>query len=200
VVLGGVNLLVMTLKYRKYLVLFIICCMILVATLGFKWIGKTLYPLNYQEHIIKYSDKYDIDPFLVAAIIRVESKYYTYAMSSKGAMGLMQILPTTGKWAAEEIGITNFNNEMLYNPEINIEIGCWYISKLLKQFNNNIRLIVAAYNGGSGNVSKWLNDPEYSSDGKNLNNIPFKETDQYVEKVIKSYEIYKKLYDIEDFK
>lgn len=193
-------MLVMTLKYRKYLVLFIICCMILVATLGFKWIGKTLYPLNYQEHIIKYSDKYDIDPFLVAAIIRVESKYYTYAMSSKGAMGLMQILPTTGKWAAEEIGITNFNNEMLYNPEINIEIGCWYISKLLKQFNNNIRLIVAAYNGGSGNVSKWLNDPEYSSDGKNLNNIPFKETDQYVEKVIKSYEIYKKLYDIEDFK
>lgn len=191
---------IIAIRYRKYIALIIISIMILAVAFSFKWIGRTLYPISYQEYIFKFSEKYDVDPFLVSAIIRVESKYYKDAISNRGAMGLMQILPTTGKWAADNIGISDFYDEMLFKPEINIEIGCWYLNKLTKQFNSDLELVVAAYNGGSGNVSKWLKDLKYSTDGKKLDNIPFKETEQYVEKVFKSYEVYKKLYKIEDFK
>lgn len=189
-----------TIRYRKCLALIIIGIMILAAANSFKWIGRTLYPISYKEYIIKFSEKYDVDPFLVSAIIRIESKYYSSAVSNRGAMGLMQILPTTGRWAAENIGISGFYDQMLFEPETNIEIGCWYLNKLFKQFDNDLELVLAAYNGGSGNVSRWLKDIEYSSDGKKLDIIPFKETEQYVDKVFKSYEVYKKLYKIEDFK
>ena len=83
---------------------------------------------------------------------------------------------------------------MLFDPEINIEFGCWYLNNLLSEFDD-LSLALAAYNGGSGNVTKWLNDPEYSSDGENLTYIPFKETKKYVDKVSTRYNVYKFLYE-----
>ncbi|RKD33215.1 lytic transglycosylase [Thermohalobacter berrensis] len=189
----------MSFRYKRVLLFLLIALIILLAIYNIKWIFKFLYPLNYEEYIGKYSKEYGIDPFLVAAIIRVESKYYKEAKSYKGAKGLMQISPITGKWAAKELGIKNYNEDILYNPEINIKIGCWYLSKLMDQFDNNISVVVAAYNGGSGNVTKWLSNKKYSSDGINLDYIPFKETEQYVDKVLNSYKIYKKLYDYKHF-
>ncbi|MGF7056525.1 soluble lytic murein transglycosylase [Brassicibacter mesophilus] len=191
---------IMTFRYRRFLILVIIILAIFVAASNFKWIGRILYPVNYGEYIIDFSEKYDVDPFLVSAIIRVESKYYKDAISHKGARGLMQVAPITGKWACQEIGIDNYSDELLFDPKINIEIGCWYLSKLFKQFNDDTELVIAAYNGGSGNVSKWLKDKRYSVDGEKLDNIPFKETELYVKKVLKSYAIYSRLYEIEDLK
>lgn len=187
-------------RFRRILTLFFAIAIVLAVSSNFKWIGRTLYPINYKTQISVYSKKYNIDPFLVAAVIRVESKYNKNALSPKGARGLMQISPVTGRWAASEIGILNYNEELLFDPEINIQIGCWYLNKLNKQFNNNLELVLAAYNGGSGNVTKWLNDDNYSDDGKSLKYIPFKETELYLKKVTKTYDIYKKLYDLDYFK
>lgn len=188
-----------TIKCRKFLEAFFAIVIVTAVLLTFKWIGRTLYPINYKEQIATYSKKYDIDPFLVAAVIRVESKYNKNALSPKEARGLMQISPITGKWGAAEIGISGYKDELLYEPDINIEIGCWYLNKLNSQFENNLELVLAAYNGGSGNVTKWLNDSNYSDDGKSLKHIPFKETELYLKKVIKSYDIYKKLYNSDFF-
>lgn len=161
------------------------------------------YPVSYT-HIIKQNSKeYDTDPYLIAAIINVESKYDRYAKSAKDAKGLMQITPATGKWASEMIGLDGYTEDDLYDPEINIKIGTWYVDRLLGEFDGDLDLALAAYNGGSGNVRKWLNDPRYSDDGKTLKHIPFEETRNYLDRVKKSYEIYsnkyQKMFTVENF-
>lgn len=186
-------------RFRKILAFIFIIFIVGGAFSSYKWIGKTLYPINYKEHIADYSKQYNIDPFLVAAIIRVESKFNKSALSPKGARGLMQIAPVTGRWAAGELGIQNYDESLLYDPEVNIKVGCWYINRLNTQFNNDLELVLAAYNGGSGNVVKWLNDNKYSDNGKSLKHIPFKETELYLKKVLKSYDIYIKLYNSDYF-
>lgn len=91
----------------------------------------------------------------------------------------MQILDITRDWGAEELNLKNVD---IFDPETNIRLGCWYLSKLYKEFGK-LDLVIAAYNGGSGNVKKWLENNEYSKDGENLHDIPFKQTSKYVEKV-----------------
>lgn len=152
------------------------------------------YPISYQNSISKYSKEFNVDPYLVASIINVESRYDKNAISSKEARGLMQISPITGQWAGETLCIKDFKLEMLFEPDINIMIGTWYLNVLSEEFDNNIPIILAAYNGGSGNVSKWLTNKEYSEDGLNLKKIPFKETEEYVEKVLNNYKIYRIIY------
>ncbi|NLK44465.1 MAG: lytic transglycosylase domain-containing protein [Tissierellia bacterium] len=152
------------------------------------------YPIGYESIIVKYSNEFNVDPYLVASIINVESKYDTYAISNKEAKGLMQISPQTGKWGSEVLMMDNYSDHDLFDPEINIRIGTWYLSVLLKEFNNNLDLVLAAYNAGSGNVSKWLNNGEYSTDGHNLTSIPYKETEDYLARVKDSYRIYSTVY------
>lgn len=156
---------------------------------------STVFPIAYKDFINKYSEEFDLDPFLVAAIINVESKYNKDAVSSKDARGLMQIGKTTGEWGASTLGISDYNQDMLYEPETNIRIGVWYINQLNKEFNNELSLVLAAYNAGSGNVNKWLQDENTSKDGTELTRIPFKETEEYVEKVGFNYKVYRFLYE-----
>ncbi|NMB27814.1 MAG: lytic transglycosylase domain-containing protein [Tissierellia bacterium] len=150
--------------------------------------------MSYRNSINIYSKQFNVDPYLVAAIINVESSYDKTAISNKEARGLMQISPTTGQWAAEDLSIEDFSLDLLFEPEINIMIGTWYLNMLSDEFDHNIQLILAAYNGGSGNVRKWLENDEYCEDGIYLKKIPFKETRDYVEKVLKNYKVYKILY------
>lgn len=161
---------------------------------GSEYIDKFIYPIKYKESVMKYSEEYRLDPMFVLSIIKTESKFDQDARSSKDARGLMQVTPKTGEWAAEKLGMENYDHEQLYDPEINIKIGCWYLDNLRTQFDYNMKLVAAAYNGGSGNVTKWLGDSEYSDDGKNLKKIPFEETENYVKKVFDSYEKYKAIY------
>ncbi|HHY91392.1 MAG TPA: lytic transglycosylase domain-containing protein [Clostridiales bacterium] len=161
---------------------------------SFSWFLKLLYPVHYEGIVRKYANEYDLDPYLIFSIIKVESKFYEKAQSPKNARGLMQISPVTGQWASKELGISDYTEDLLFVPNVNIRIGCWYLDKLRKEFKGDWALILAAYNGGSGNVAKWLKDPEYSHDGKTLKKIPFSETKAYIEKVEKNYKIYKMLY------
>lgn len=179
---------------KKAIVIMLMFALIYIAISIFFTVN---YPLSYQNFIKKYSDEFNVDPYLVAAIINVESKYDKQAISNKDARGLMQITPVTARWASEVLGIENFDVEMLFIPETNIMIGTWYLSVLCKEFDNNLQLVLAAYNAGSGNVGKWLMDENYSEDGKFLREIPFTETEEYIDKVEKNIRIYKILYEKE---
>lgn len=185
----------MTSKYKKRLKLVFVSIIItIIVIITANLIIKVKYPIGYQDYIKKYSQKYNIDPCLVVAIINVESNFDVKAKSPKGARGLMQISPITADWAAKELNLQDFTLESLYEPETNIMIGCWYLSILEEEYDNNLNLILAAYNGGSGNVNKWLLNKEYSDDNKTLKKIPFKETEEYVDKVWKNYNVYEKVY------
>ena len=180
-------------KMVKVILKIIVTVIIISIVIGL--VISTVFPIAYKDFINKYSQEFDVDPFLVAAIINVESKYNKTAISSKDARGLMQIGKTTGDWGATSIGIKDYTQDKLFEPEINIRVGTWYIKQLSKEFNGELQLILAAYNAGSGNVNKWLKDDDYSNNGKELISIPFKETDEYIEKVYFNYKIYKFLYE-----
>jgi len=154
------------------------------------------YPLPHYDIVTKYSLKYNVEAPLIYAIIKAESNFVPDARSSKGAIGLMQVTPDTGKWISEKLKVSDFDEYQLLNPETNIEYGVWYINwlKSLEVLNNgeNTDVIIAAYNGGNGRVAQWLKNKEYSSDGKKLDHIPYDETANYVIRVNKYIEIYDK--------
>lgn len=185
------------LKRLIVIVVLIIIAVILLRKVGEKLYIKYLYmtyPEKYNSYVVEYSEKYDLDPMFVRGIIKTESNLNPNALSNVGAKGLMQITNQTGQDIAEKLGIQNFQPDMLYDPQINIEFGTYYLSKLVNEFNNDPKLVIAAYNAGAGNVQSWLNNREYSKDGIHLNYIPFSETREYVNKVIKNEDMYKRLY------
>jgi soluble lytic murein transglycosylase len=157
---------------------------------------KAIYPMKYSGLISEYSEKYNLDPYLVTAVINAESNFKPDAVSHANARGLMQISVKTGKWAAGKLEMKSYGSDDLFDPETNIQIGCWYLSSLYEEFGD-MELALASYNGGSGNVSQWLRDKSLSPDGKTLVRIPFPETEQYVKKVKKNYSVYKRLYENE---
>ena len=117
---------------------------------------RLLYPLYYTELLQKHTTKYEIDPLFVAAMIREESRYNADAVSYAGAIGLMQIMPANGPEFASRLKIPRFNTKMLYNPDINIQMGSWYMKSLMNQFDNNHALVAGAYNGGPGRMRRWI--------------------------------------------
>lgn len=181
-------------KRLRLIILFVAILVTIVIILDNA--AMLLYPVKYHDLVQQYSEKYNIDPYLVLAIIKVESNFKPEAVSPKNARGLMQISEKTGKWGADKLKLADYVNENLFDPETNILIGCWYLSVLYGEFNDT-DLVLAAYNGGSGNVNQWLKDSKLSATGKHLDKIPFKETEQYIKKVNNSYIIYKKLYENE---
>jgi peptidoglycan lytic transglycosylase len=167
--------------------------LLIVFCLGFIYFNIK-YPVGYNSTIKEYANEYNLDPYLIASIINVESSYDKEAISPKSAKGLMQISPQTGKWASEELNIEDYSEEKLFQPKTNIMIGTWYLDRLKKEFNNNLDHILIAYNAGSGNLNKWLKNEEYCQDGENILNIPFEETEQYLIKVKHNYKVYSTVY------
>ncbi|MDD4337567.1 MAG: lytic transglycosylase domain-containing protein [Firmicutes bacterium] len=158
---------------------------------------RLINPLDYVEPITVYADMNEIDPFLVAAIIRVESRYRHDARSSKGACGLMQIMPETGEWAASQLGIAGYSEDMLLEPETNIMIGAWYYRYLLRAFHGEAAAALAAYNGGPSNVERWLSAGTWSGLAEDIGDIPYPETARYVQRVLNMHRIYHKAYHSE---
>lgn len=176
---GGVMLLALIMGLAAYMVLL-------------PRMEKGRYALDYPETIAKQAAEYELDPYLVAAVIHVESRGNPDAESPKGAVGLMQIMPKTGEWVAEKMK-RSFDVLQLTDPEINIEMGCWYLNFLNGLFPVQDTAL-AAYNAGQGNVSKWLKDERYSQNQEDLLDIPFPETKNYVKRVQEAYEKYKEFY------
>lgn len=153
-----------------------------------------VFPMAHKEAVFKSAQHHKVDPLLIYSIMKAESKFDQNAMSNRGAKGLMQIMDQTGQWAAAELNIDGFTNEQLFDPQVNIEIACWYVARLMNQYDGNLRTLLAAYNAGTGNVYKWKNNKEYSLDGVSLDHIPFEETRNYVKKVSRNLKMYRYLY------
>lgn len=181
-------------RFLKRILTFIICILLLSA--GSLYILKNMiFPYEYDSYVDKYSQEYNLSPFFVLSVMKSESNFDENAHSHKDAVGLMQITTETGEWAAEKMGLESFSTDKLYDEEYNIRMGCWYLRYLYDKFDGNIDLIVAAYNAGPSNVNKWLQDQQFSKDGKTLSYIPFNETKKYVDKVNTYYKVYKILYE-----
>ncbi|SFE44140.1 soluble lytic murein transglycosylase [Paenibacillus algorifonticola] len=180
-------------RRRLFLLLFIIIVVIIVAQPA--WMLKKLYPIDYKADIRASAISYQVDPHLVAAIIKAETNFQTGKVSKKGALGLMQIMPTTAKWIVEKAGFEQVTEETLRNrADVSIELGVWYLASLHKQFDENNIVVIAAYNAGPGKVRQWLDSGEWDGTFEEAAKIPYKETRDYVQKVVKYYNKYKDLY------
>ncbi len=173
-----------------FLLLILLLFIYFVNPLNILW--RYLYPLKHEQIIWDYSEKYDLDPYLVLSIIKIESKFDNQAVSRKGALGLMQLMPETAYWIAETKGFT-LEDKDLTDPTKNIALGTWYLDHLIKSFDSEI-VAVAAYNAGRGNVQKWLDNGLWDGTLKNASQIPFKETREYVLKVILARQKYHEIY------
>lgn len=179
-------------RKRISVYLFSLLMLLCIGIISKNVVCKALYPLRYSEHITQYSDQYKLDSYLVMGLIKAESNYI-YDAHSGIARGLMQITDETAKWIAGKMNI-DFSSDDIENPELNINMGCYYLRYLLDYYNGNVSLALAAYNAGMGNVNNWLSDINYSSSGSGLDSIPFKETENYIQRIEKYTKIYKKLY------
>jgi len=155
---------------------------------------KYLYPFPYQEIVFRHAIKNEVDPFLTAAVIRTESKFLPHARSVKGAVGLMQMMPETARWVADQSKYDGFYDGLLDDPEVNICLGTWYLASLKKEFKGNEVLMLAAYNGGRGNVKHWMSQYGWQDDFQQIDQIPFRETREYVQKVLDARQWYKLMY------
>lgn len=158
-----------------------------------KELHSMLYPLKYYELVSKYSEAYHLDPHLVLAVIREESRYDPYALSIANARGLMQIMPKTGEEIAKSIE-ANFSLEKLFIPEWNIRMGSWYLKKLIDNYRGNEVLALAAYNGGPKNVASWVEKYGLFDLDEFVESIPYQETREYVKRVLSTYQMYKEIY------
>lgn len=176
-------------KNRFKLILFLITIILLVNCV-FLVNNYAIYKADcYYWQVIEFSDKYELEPNLVFAIIRAESKFNKRAISKKGACGLMQLMPRTAVFIAEKY---NYDKKIdLFNADCNIELGCAYLNYLSNSFVNE-KTLLCAYNAGEGVVRKWLSDKNYSIDGLTLNKIGFKETSVYYERVTRFKRDYQK--------
>ena len=152
-----------------------------------------VYKLEYTEYVKKYANEYNVDEYLIYAIIKAESNFESNAESHRGAKGLMQLMYSTAEDISKRINI-ELNENNILDPDININLGTKYISMLIQKYNN-INLALAAYNAGSGNVDGWIEKGTLKSDGSDIENVPFTETNNYVRKILRDYEIYKNIYE-----
>lgn len=182
---------------KIWFVLILLCA---VSLLGWKiWTSdevqmRFVYMWPYQGEILEYSGKNKIDHFLVAAVIKNESNFDRKAVSKVGAIGLMQIMPDTGAWIAEQMGIKNFDPQDLYRTDANIRLGCWYLGELEYEFQRNWVLMMIAYNAGRGNTKAWMQENNWDYDFNRIEDIPYSDTREYVKKVLYDRDEYYKLY------
>ena len=145
------------------------------------WYERIRYPLRYSEYVRVHAHEHHLDPALLAAVIYQESKFRSGAKSSSGAIGLMQLTPSTAEGIAIRTGGSAFHTSDLYDPDINIRYGSWYLDNLFKKYGSE-RLVLAAYNAGQGNVDDWRAHGEP---------IQFAETRAYIKRVERLKKIYR---------
>ena len=170
--------------------------MLIIAGISI-WISQDailslLYPRKYSETVKKYSTEFNVDPNLVYAVIKAESNFNESATSSKGAKGLMQLMDSTAKDIAKKANLNLTQEEIsnrLLDVELNICIGTKYLQTLQEKYQN-IELALTAYNAGIGTVDNWIEKGILKRDGSNIENVPYKETNNYVRKIMRDYKIY----------
>ena len=175
-------------------IILILCILIAFLNIPIR-IQKIIYKKDYQEYVQKYSQEYDVDENLVYALIKAESNFNANAESGKGAIGLMQLMESTAQDVCKKTDLNISNEDVkdkLLEPEININIGTKYLSILIQKYGN-VEVAITAYNAGSGTVDTWIEKGIIKADGSDVENIPYKETNNYVRKILRDYKIYTNL-------
>ena len=157
------------------------------------WHG--LFPRPYWEALRKYSEENGLDPYLVAALIRQESEFNPSAISHSNAYGLMQLLPKTGKGEAKAVGLHHYNIDALLDPNTNIQLGTHYFRKMVDHFGGQVEYALAAYNAGDDRVEDWRTSGTYHDVDEFVESIPFTETREYVQAIVRNAEVYKRVYN-----
>ena len=177
--------------------LFLVLIVVLLGPIGFgEKMMKIMYSKKYENLVVIYSEKYQVDSDLIFALIKAESNFNSSAVSGKGAKGLMQLMEETAKDVSKKTDLKIEPDEIeekLLQADVNIELGTKYISILLEKYNNTA-IALTAYNAGIGTVDNWIEKGVIKKDGEDIQNIPYKETNNYVRKILRDYKIYKKLY------
>lgn len=151
------------------------------------------YPMEYLSIIRENAAEQGLEPEYVSAVILAESSYNPNAVSAVNAQGLMQIMPDTGAWIAGKFD-EEYAEGCLFDPETNIRYGCWYLGWLLRRYDGDKVCATAAYHSGHGKVDRWLANPAYSADGRNLISMEESNASIYVDKVMRYYEKYLEIY------
>jgi soluble lytic murein transglycosylase len=155
---------------------------------------EDLFPRPWWADVKKYSSNNGLDPFLVASLIRQESEFNPEAISQANAFGLMQVLPSTGKKLAHSMKVRGFSSQQLLAPGFNMQLGTRYFRELVDHFNGHVEYALAAYNAGTDRVEGWLSNGKYRDATEFVESIPFTETREYVQAVLRNATVYKRLY------
>jgi soluble lytic murein transglycosylase len=156
------------------------------------WQG--LFPRPYWDALRTYSEQNGLDPYLVASLIRQESEFNPSAVSHANAYGLMQLLPRTGKGEAKKEGLSHYSTDSLLDPTTNIELGTHYFRQMVDEFGGQVEYALAAYNAGAERVQDWRAAGNYRDIEEFVESIPFTETREYVQAIVRNAEVYKKVY------
>lgn len=182
-------------KFKLVSLLLILAVVLIIIIVNAVKLGvQTVYPRQYVDLVEENAKQFDINEALIYSLIKTESGFDKNAVSSVGAKGLTQITPDTFSWLQSKTG-ENYDEDALFEPEISVYYGVYFLDMLLEEFGNT-ETALAAYHAGRGKVNEWLSDPRISPDGETLENIPYEDTAGYVKRVIKNAEKYKKIYDI----
>ncbi|MBX5476202.1 MAG: lytic transglycosylase domain-containing protein [Clostridia bacterium] len=152
------------------------------------------YPFPYRDIIEEAAREYGFDPFLIAAVIRTESRFRPDAVSPPGARGLMQLMPDTARQLAAKDGYASFDDDMLFDPRVNVQLGTQYLAELRSAFDGSLPAALAAYNGGRRNVRSWLAEGVWDGTFEHAERVPFLETRRFLERVHRAHRIYAWLY------
>ena len=183
-------------KRRRRLLLPALLILLAILFVQSDWIGRWIYPISYKEEIRLGAAQYDLDPLLIAAIIRVESNFKTAAVSRKGAVGIMQIMPDTAAWILKQGDFGTLTVKQAGNDaHAGITLGAWYVKELHRQFDNQLPQALAAYNAGPGKVRQWLKEGTWDGTEEKLSDIPYGETRHYVQRVLYYYKKYRSFYE-----
>ncbi len=155
---------------------------------------KLAFPMPYRNFLDQYSRERQLDPFLVAALIRQESEFDPKVISRAHAYGLTQILPSTGREISRKLSLRGFRADMLFTPGVNLNIGTYFLRTLLDRLQGNWEATLASYNAGPARVAKWLSWGEFAEPAEFIETIPFDETRDYVMGVLRNADLYRRLY------
>ncbi|MCL6548259.1 MAG: lytic transglycosylase domain-containing protein [Alicyclobacillus sp.] len=204
---GAGRLRVVVLNRRALISFVLLLLVVWLITSNPFW--RWMYPIGYQATIQTASRYTNVDPLLIASVIRVESKFHRTDVSHAGAVGLMQLMPDTARWIAQkmdnepgaagpvkhEVALVAAGQEaLLARPDVNIQLGSWYIQYLTKRFAGNEVAAVAAYNAGPKRVEDWLRQKVWNGELASITDIPVGETRHFVDRVFYNYALYKRIY------
>lgn len=180
-------------KIRFYYIAFLLFFLIVLFAFA-PAILRAMFPMPHFDVVEKYAQENNLKVTMVYSIIKAESGFRPDVVSKKGAIGLMQITEKTGQWIATQLDMKDYSIQLLTEPEVNVQFGCWYMSYLMERFKGSKELALAAYNAGEGTIRKWIESGDIKWNGNEIKSLPYEETEKYLIRVNRIYFVYKTLY------